>query len=244
MEAMAGNNLGPAGLKNDMSEDELKSTLENHVFPSFEGYVGINNHMGSRLTQNVKAMGWVMEELKERGLYFVDSKTIGSSVAARVARDTGIPYAERDVFLDHYDTLESVKKALADLERVAHRNGVAIAIGHPKTHTIEALRGWMPGMAERGLELVPASAVLHHPAQNNALSEMKTAPEIEPHRLANAALREIYGPPTPDIPKDYIIKEFKSISAAKLEAEQKEQPGLDPSQSNSRAFNAQERYQR
>lgn len=246
MEAMGGNNLGPAGLKNSMSEEQLKSTLETHIFPSFEGYVGINNHMGSRLTQNAAAMGWIMEELKKRGLYFVDSKTIGSSVAARSARDHGIPYAERDVFLDHYDSPDSVLKALNELERVARRKGVGIAIGHPKSHTIAALKKWMPGMRDRGLELVPASAVLHHP---QPAEEKISAASSEPvHAVIpsdnSRVLSEIYGPALPDKPKNHVpVIEFKSISAAKLEAEQNMDNPEPLAQKPRRAINATDRYQ-
>lgn len=175
-------NMGPSGLTTKMSKDEFMDVLDNHVFTAFEGYVGINNHMGSRLTQNERAMGWVMEALKARGLFFVDSKTIGSSVGARKAFEAGVPYAERDVFLDHYDTYEAVIKALGELERTAHRQGVAIAIGHPRKHTLEALRDWMPSMKERGLELVPVSAVLHHPAAKTRQETAKISVDVDNNR--------------------------------------------------------------
>lgn len=231
MEPMgSGHSLGPAGLTTRLSEAEFKATLNTHIFPSFDGYVGINNHMGSKLTQNRQAMGWVMEELKNRGLYFVDSKTIGSSVAARVAMENGVPFAERDVFLDHYDTLDSVMKALGELERVAHRKGVGIAIGHPKSHTIEALRRWMPDMAKRGLELVPASAVLHDPraqatvkVEEPVIAAAAPAPVPAPVPVVAAAPvvsdaiinAEKQGPELPE-QGTYYLKAYKSISAGEL----------------------------
>lgn len=219
MEPMgSGHSLGPAGLTTRLSEAEFKATLNTHIFPSFDGYVGINNHMGSKLTQNRQAMGWVMEELKSRGLYFVDSKTIGSSVAARVAMENGVPFAERDVFLDHYDTLDSVMKALGELERVAHRKGVGIAIGHPKNHTIEALRRWMPDMAKRGLELVPASAVLHDSqAQAAAKMEEPVIAAVNPAPVVSDAVinAEKQGPELPE-QGTYYLKAYKRISAGEL----------------------------
>lgn len=160
--------MGPIALREGMSEEEFKRELREKVFPSFEGYVGINNHMGSRLTQNPKAMGWVMQELKKRGLAFVDSVTIQASIAASVAQDYEVPFAVRDVFLDHYDSEASVHKALAQLERRAHEHGYAVAIGHPKPHTIRALQKWLPGMAERGVRLVPLSHVLERPWEREA----------------------------------------------------------------------------
>ncbi|MFP4312982.1 MAG: divergent polysaccharide deacetylase family protein [Alphaproteobacteria bacterium] len=152
--------LGPAGLTTDLDREAFLQRLDEDIFSSFEGYVGINNHMGSKLTQDEEAMNWLMPVLKERDLLFVDSKTIHTSVAAKTAHQYGVEYAERDVFLDHYDTLESVIAALDQLEKTAKRNGQAIAIGHPKKNTIEALKLWMPSIKERGLELVPVSALV------------------------------------------------------------------------------------
>ena len=163
MEPMNGDlDLGPIGLRTGMDEQSFKDVLEHQVLTSFKGYVGINNHMGSRLTQDREAMGWVMEELKPRGLFFVDSKTIGTSVAAEVAAEYGVPFAERDVFLDHVDEYSAVMSSLEKLEATARRKGYAIAIGHPKENTVSALRAWLPGALERGVEVVPVASLLTH----------------------------------------------------------------------------------
>lgn len=164
MEPMDGHlDMGPIALRGGMGEEAFKEVLETKVLTAFEGYIGINNHMGSRLTQDPEAMEWVMEVLKAKGLIFVDSVTINSSIAAATAQSFKIPFAERDVFLDHFDTEASVHKVLAELERRAKEQGYAVAIGHPKPHTIAALKQWLPGMKERGLELVPVSKVLERP---------------------------------------------------------------------------------
>jgi len=155
--------LGPHGLRTGMAKEDFKAILRDNIFNAFDGYVGINNHMGSKLTQDTQAMGWVMEELAEKSLFFVDSKTIASSIAAKTAAQYNVPFAERDVFLDHYDTIDSVRKALHQLELVAIRKGMAIAIGHPKAHTVKALQQWMPDATARGFEFVPVSAVIHKP---------------------------------------------------------------------------------
>lgn len=151
---------GPIALMDDMSETELETNLS-HIFKSFEGYTGINNHMGSRLTQNSKAMRTIMNALAARGLYFVDSKTIANSVAGQEAMHAGVPFAQRDVFLDHEDNAAFVQNALAKLERVAKTKGIAIAIGHPKKHTVTALKQWLPTLKERGLEIIPASKAVY-----------------------------------------------------------------------------------
>jgi len=107
MEAMNGDmDLGAVALKANMSGADMNTELTEKVFTAFEGYKGINNHMGSRLTQDSAAMKLVMKHLKQRGLYFVDSRTINSSVAAHMAAEAGIKHATRDVFLDHYTDIE------------------------------------------------------------------------------------------------------------------------------------------
>lgn len=164
MEAMDGKlNIGPGGLKAAMSGEEMDAAFA-VMLGSFEGYEGINNHMGSRLTQDKAAMDRVMKVLAAKRLYFVDSKTIQTSVAADEAREDGVPYAERDVFLDHVETPEFVRGALAQAEVVAKRKGSAIAIGHPKTVTIEALKEWIPTLKEKGIELVPVRELLVRPS--------------------------------------------------------------------------------
>lgn len=156
--------VGPIALLDDMDDAALHENLDK-AFASFAGYVGVNNHMGSRLTQNEHAMNVVMEELVKRGLLFVDSKTIATSVAGAAAATHGLNFAERDVFLDHEATEEFVSQALAHLEKIAKTKGVAIAIGHPKVATIEGLKKWIPTLKDKGLELVPISAAVHPPAK-------------------------------------------------------------------------------
>lgn len=161
MEALHSNlDEGATFLKIGQSEDELRKRLTYNL-SRFEGYVGINNHMGSRLTQDEKSMQIVMQELKNRNLYFIDSKTIGSSIAASIAAKNGLYYEERDVFLDHEITPEYIASALKQTEKIAKSKGYAIAIGHPHHLTIEALKKWLPTLEEKGLTLVPASAVVH-----------------------------------------------------------------------------------
>lgn len=189
--------LGPYGLTGNLGKDEFIRRMDDHIFNAFEGYVGINNHMGSRLTQNHEAMGWVMEALKKRGLFFVDSKTIGASIGDDTAAEYGVPYAGRDVFLDHYDTLESVQKALFNLEAVARRKGVGIAIGHPKPHTIAALKGWMAGAKARGFDFVPVSQVLHGSMPHPAAGAVSAAVAVEDASAVSPVVTPVassYGP--------------------------------------------------
>ena len=165
MEAMSDDvALGSLALRSDMDSKKFREEF-NKISNSFEGYVGVNNHMGSRLTQNPQAMGLLMGELKKRGLYFLDSRTISTSIAAETAAQKNVPTAIRDVFLDHENTPEFVAQALKKTESVARRRGSAIAIGHPKGITMAALRQWIPTLEAKGFELVPLSAIINKPSR-------------------------------------------------------------------------------
>lgn len=160
---------GPRVLKTTQSDEELRDTLH-WGLSQFDGYVGMNNHMGSRITQDKRAMRVIMKDLKARGLFFIDSKTIGASVAADAARDVGLDYAERDVFLDHEISMEFIRGALKKLEDTARHKGYAIAIGHPHKETIAALKEWLPTVRDKGLTIVPVSELLKHSVDNGRVA--------------------------------------------------------------------------
>ncbi|MCH7937292.1 MAG: divergent polysaccharide deacetylase family protein [Proteobacteria bacterium] len=126
----------------------------------FTGYAGVNNHMGSRFTADMPGMVAVMEELKKRKLFFLDSITAGNSVARKAARKVGLPFAGRNVFLDHADDVEGITKRLAEVEKLAKRTGGAIAIGHPREATLKALVPWLKDIEKRGFKLVPLSSMV------------------------------------------------------------------------------------
>ena len=142
-----------------MSREEVLTRLRWDL-SRFEGYVGINNHMGSRFTADAPAMRPVLEELKARGLLFIDSRTTPSTAGAEIAHELGVPHASRDVFLDYEVSIAAVETQLAELERIARRNGSAIAIGHPHDQTLEALQRWLRELPQKGLALVPVSAIV------------------------------------------------------------------------------------
>ena len=158
---------GLNSLMMDLSDEELSRRLEWNL-GRFKGYVGINNHMGSRFTADPDAMAPVMAELRARGLLFVDSRTTTRSVGRRVALQNGVPFGQRDVFLDNIRTATQVALKLQDLEAVARRNGAAIAIGHPHDETLNALEQWIVDLEKRGFVLVPVSAVVAHNVRSMA----------------------------------------------------------------------------
>jgi polysaccharide deacetylase 2 family uncharacterized protein YibQ len=151
--------MGPNGLAVALSHDELLRRLRWDL-GRFEGYVGINNHMGSRFTSDTPAMTAIMAELKARGLLFIDSRTIASTVAAEVAQRLGVPNASRDVFLDNESDATAVGERLAVLEATARRHGSAIAIGHPHDGTLAELTLWLDKLESKGLVLVPVSTIV------------------------------------------------------------------------------------
>jgi hypothetical protein len=149
---------GPNALLVGLGTDELKRRLD-WGLARFSGFIGINNHMGSRFTQDEMGMRLVMHELQSRGLLFLDSRTIANSVGERMARELGVPHVGRDVFLDDDMSAESVARQLALTERIATKQGFVIAIGHPHPTTVAVLQRWMIEAKQRGFILVPLSAV-------------------------------------------------------------------------------------
>lgn len=149
---------GPVTLKESMSPEDFRRLLESNL-DALDGYVGINNHMGSRLTSDAGAMALVMEALAARGLLFLDSRTTPETVAERTAQAHGVPSLARDVFLDDDPSPAAVRESLRRLEETARRKGSAVAIGHPKDATLDALAEWIPGAKEKGFVFVPVSAL-------------------------------------------------------------------------------------
>jgi polysaccharide deacetylase 2 family uncharacterized protein YibQ len=149
---------GPHALTVDASEAELLERLA-WGLDRFQGYIGINNHMGSRFTQDERGMRIVLSELKRRNLLFLDSRTIGNTVGGKLAARMGVAHVMRDVFLDNEMDQGAVIKQLREAERIAASKGQAIAIGHPHPATIAAIRAWMPRAQARGFVIVPLSTV-------------------------------------------------------------------------------------
>lgn len=122
--------------------------------------VGVNNHMGSRLTEDEAAMAVVMEGLRELGLFFLDSVTSPRSIAYDVARELEVPVSRRDVFLDSDPSLDAIVAKLAELGELARREGWAVGIAHPYAVTFEALHRGVPRLRQGGLEIVPVSRLV------------------------------------------------------------------------------------
>jgi len=150
--------LGPGGLSPGMDKDSMATTLR-RALQSIPHVRGVNNHMGSLLTQQLDAMDWVMAELDHYPVYFVDSRTIASSIAGDVAAAYRIPTLTRDVFLDHEQSEEYVDKQFRLLIKRAKENGSAVGIGHPHTVTVDYLEKRLPELDEEGIAIATVSGV-------------------------------------------------------------------------------------
>jgi polysaccharide deacetylase 2 family uncharacterized protein YibQ len=121
---------------------------------------GVNNHMGSRATSDPAAMLEVLQEVRRRGLAFVDSRTSPLSVGNALAERLGLPHAARDVFLDNDPSPAAIRRRLDEALRLARRRGHALAIGHPYPTTLAVLEDWLPRAEARGVRPVRAADLI------------------------------------------------------------------------------------
>ncbi len=161
MEPKVDANLAPDTLMVAMTDEKVEKGFED-MLQKFETIKikGINNHMGSRFTENPEKLKVIMRLLRKKGLYFLDSKTTPLSKAETVALNEGVPYVARNIFLDNENKYEYILKQLEKTEKTALKNGYAIAIGHPKTETIKALRDWAQTLQSKDIELAYLSEVV------------------------------------------------------------------------------------
>jgi len=123
---------------------------------------GVNNHQGSLATTDGPLMADLMAVLRERNLFFVDSRTTAATVAYDAAQDARVPCAYRNVpFLDDVEEVPAIRKQLQLALRDAQDKGEAIAIGHPHPETLRALGEFLPQVEAQGVHLVHASDLVH-----------------------------------------------------------------------------------
>ena len=170
-------NPGPHALLTRLSDGELRQRIAWNL-GRFEGFAGINNHMGSLFTEDPRVMREVMSALKTRNLYFLDSMTTSRSLGIPMAMEFGVPQAQRDIFLDNKRDYDSILRQLRKAERIAERRGHAIAIGHPHRITYQVLRDWGPTLQRKGIRLVALSSLIKRPVPNTQIAENSVATEL------------------------------------------------------------------
>jgi polysaccharide deacetylase 2 family uncharacterized protein YibQ len=152
-------NPGPGALLTSMSPDQLIRQLEENL-DSVPFIKGVNNHMGSKMTTVSSQLHQIFSVLKKRNLFFVDSRTTADTLCKPSAHLFQIPFAEKDVFVDHIQRPDFIRRQLYLLIQIAHSHGMAVGIAHPHAATYEVLRDVLPELKKKAI-LVPASEIVH-----------------------------------------------------------------------------------
>ncbi|MFW6149286.1 MAG: divergent polysaccharide deacetylase family protein [Atribacterota bacterium] len=138
-------NPGKGAIYSSMKEEEIKTKMS-AIFQDLPGIDGMNNHMGSKLTEDREIMKIILGEIQNRNMFFIDSMTSPNSVGFELSKQMGIKTAHRSVFLDNDQDMDYIRQQIKKLKELALKNGKAIAIGHPYCNTIDVL-------IEEGLQL-------------------------------------------------------------------------------------------
>lgn len=153
-------NPGSNALLLGQSESETRKLIQSYM-DAVPGAVGSNNHMGSRYTEEAGLMRVVLGELKKRSHFFIDSRTIGSSVGFAEARKMGLKTATRNIFLDNSENVPYIREQIRKMVRLAGTNREIIAICHPYKETLEALRLESEWLKNQPVDFVAASDIVH-----------------------------------------------------------------------------------
>ena len=155
----SGANPGPGAIKSYMSEEEIRQAVRKCIL-DFPYAIGVNNHMGSKITEDREIMEIVLEEIKGYNLFFIDSITTKDSIAYEVAQEMEIKSAVRSVFLDNENDMEYIKGQMLEVREAALREGEVIAIGHSRINTFYVLKVMIPELIRAGIEIVPVSELV------------------------------------------------------------------------------------
>jgi polysaccharide deacetylase 2 family uncharacterized protein YibQ len=159
MESLAGNNQEKNVLLSSMAPIQIIQMLK-IALSTVPDAVGVNNHMGSKLTQLTLPMSVTMEFLFEQGLFFVDSRTTKFSKAEVIAKQNGVLSTKRNVFIDHTPSPKQIDKQFQRLIRLSKKHGYAVGIAHPYPQTIEYLKVHLQTLQQHGISLVKLSDIL------------------------------------------------------------------------------------
>lgn len=149
---------GPRALLTSLKPAENIQRLE-WLLGRFVGYVGVTNHMGSGFAASRDHLEPVLRALKDRGLMYLDNHGPGNPLPAEIAAGLSMSHVVRDVDLDMVTSRKRIARQLAEVERIALETGAAVAMGRPFPVTIDLLANWLPALAEKGIAVVPVTAV-------------------------------------------------------------------------------------
>lgn len=159
------NNLhpGPGAIYAHMEREEIRSILEENLASLPEELVGVNNHMGSRVTLEEEVMAEVLEYLKERSLFFLDSSTVADSIAPALKEMMEMPLLINHLFIDNIDEYMYICEMLELAGERALKEGDFITIGHPRAQTARAIQSTLPLLERKGVLLVHLSSLIEEP---------------------------------------------------------------------------------
>lgn len=152
------NDPGEGAIFTNMSETQVADEVKRDI-DAVPYIKGINNHMGSKFTEDEKMMRVALKAAKANNLFFLDSKTTNKSAAYRVAKEMDIKAASRQVFLDNKEDVNYIKTQILELIEIAKKRGSAIAIGHPHPSTIAALKQMIPRL-NQDVDIVAVSSLI------------------------------------------------------------------------------------
>ncbi|MEA5083086.1 MAG: divergent polysaccharide deacetylase family protein [Lachnospiraceae bacterium] len=173
MESLIGKKswVGDKGIFLNMSDEEIKAVVD-ETFTVLDGAVGLNNHMGSAIMEDERALNVVINDVADRGLIFIDSRTTAKSVSKKLCESRDCCLLGRDVFLDSTDDIAVVKKQLMKAAEIAVKNGTAIAIGHVGPEggkiTAQAIKDLAPEIEKMGVEFVTITQMKEITDENNS----------------------------------------------------------------------------
>lgn len=162
--------LGPGAITTDLTDDEVRKRV-NEAIDAIPHAVGMNNHMGSKVTADKRIMRIILEVCHERGLYYLDSKTTGKSVVATLAKELSVPFLENELFFDEqYTTSHIIKQANLLMNKIEQDNEI-IAIGHvgiAGEKTASVLKQYIP-LVKQKAETVTLSELFLEPQDGTDL---------------------------------------------------------------------------
>jgi polysaccharide deacetylase 2 family uncharacterized protein YibQ len=162
----------------EMSSEEVSRIMRNAV-NNVPYAVGLNNHMGSRMTSSLPGMQKVMQALNHYNLYFLDSMTIANSQAIPAAQGTQVKVLKRRVFLDDSQDINAIRQQFSRAVKLAQRDGYAIAIGHPHPTTVRVLQQMLPTLPA-DITLVRPSQLLNESLRSGSQTPVAPAKPVPP----------------------------------------------------------------
>ena len=165
LESKSGKSAERDTIRRNMKQERVLSILKDDI-EGVPGIIGVSNHQGSKATENKETMKIILEELKKRNLFFLDSRTTPVSVCGTISSKIGLRYAERGVFLDLAQKKEEkqyrtyIKKQIKELINMAKVKGSAIAIGHDRKLTLEVIKESIPDIEKENIKIVPLKNIV------------------------------------------------------------------------------------